>query len=55
MAIDKAEASRVLRNLKEDRYGLLDHGIEDRVDTIERRQRDIVRLLEVICKGEGIQ
>lgn len=55
MAIDKAEASRILRDLKEDRYGVLDRGIEDRVDTIERRQRDIIRLLEVICKGEGVQ
>jgi hypothetical protein len=53
--LDKAEASRLLRDLKEDRYGMLDRGIEDRADTIERRQRDIVRLLDVLCRGMGVQ
>lgn len=32
--LDKAEASRILRDLKEDRCGVLDRGVEDRVDTM---------------------
>jgi hypothetical protein len=54
--LDQAKAGQILRALqtKDYSHGESEHGVDDRVDTANRRTDDIVELLEIICRAHGV-